>query len=43
MHIPEADREHWSQHSTALTSSKMFLQMRLSPAACLDDGDLRKW
>jgi hypothetical protein len=43
IHIPEADREHWSQFSTALPASRMFLQMRLSPAACLDDGDLRSW
>jgi hypothetical protein len=43
MNLPEADREHWSQHATALTSSKMFLQMRLSPNSCFDDGDLRPW
>ncbi len=43
MRLPEADREHWSQHATALPSSKMFLQMRLAPSACFDDGELRKW
>jgi hypothetical protein len=43
MLLPEADRDHWSQHATALVSSKMFLQMRLSPRSCFDDGDLRKW
>ena len=43
MRLPEADREHWSQHATALISSKMFLQMRLAPGSCFDDGDLRNW
>ena len=43
MNLPEADREHWSQHATAPPSSKMFLQMRLSPGSCFDDGDLRPW
>ena len=43
LNLPEADREHWSHHATMLPSSRMFLQMRLSPAACHDDGDTRKW
>jgi hypothetical protein len=43
MRLPEADREHWSLHATALISSKMFLQMRLAPGSCFDDGDLRNW
>jgi hypothetical protein len=41
--LPEAECEHWSQYASALPSSKMFLQMRLSPASCFDDGELRKW
>ena len=43
MGLSETDREHWSQHATALVSSKMFLQMRLSPSACFDDGEVRNW
>jgi hypothetical protein len=43
MLLPEADREHWSQHATTLLSSTMFLQMRLSPRSCFDDGELRQW
>jgi hypothetical protein len=41
--LPEDEREHWSHHARALPASKMFLQMRLSPSACFDDGELRKW
>jgi hypothetical protein len=41
--LPEADRGHWSNHATALPSSKMFLQMRLAPGSCFDDGDVRSF
>lgn len=41
--LPEDDREHWASYAVALPSSRMFLQMRLAPAACHDDGDTRKW
>ena len=41
--LPEAEREHWSAFATALPSSRMFLQMRLAPGSCYDDGELRPW
>lgn len=41
--IPESDRDHWAAHALALPSSKMYLQMRLAPGSCFDDGDVRNW
>ena len=41
--LPEAEREHWASFAIALPSSKMFLQMRLAPSACYDDGQVRAW
>jgi hypothetical protein len=41
--LPEAEREHWASFATLLPASRMFLQMRLAPAACHDDGEVRPW
>ena len=41
--LPELERDHWAFHATILPASKIFLQARLSPAACLDDGEVRPW
>jgi len=41
--IPPAERDHWAGFATALPSSQMYLQMRLAPGSCFDDGELRKW
>jgi hypothetical protein len=41
--LPEAEREHWAQFAVTAPASKMFLQMRLSPSACYDDGEVRTW
>ena len=41
--LPEAEREHWAQFALIAPSSSMFLQMRLAPAACHDDGEVRSW
>jgi len=43
LRLPEAEREHWAFHATALPASKMFLQMRLAPGSCFDDGEVRPW
>ncbi len=43
LHLPPEEREHWASFAVALPSSKMFLQMRLQPAACHDDGEPRRW
>ncbi len=41
--LPAAEREHWASFATTLPASRMFFQMRLSPSACYDDGEVRKW
>ena len=41
--LPEEEREHWAQHVVALPTSRHFLQMRLAPASCIDDGEVREW
>ncbi len=42
--LPDAEREHWATHTAAtLELSEMFLRMRLAPAACHDDGEVRAW
>ena len=41
--LPPEDRDHWAAHVIALPASSKFLQMRLSPSACFDDGEVRTW
>ena len=41
--LPEQEREHWARHVAALPLSQMFVQMRLTPGSCFDDGELRPW
>lgn len=41
--IPEGEREHWAGFAISLPASKMYLQMRLAPGSCFDDGELRQW
>jgi hypothetical protein len=41
--LPEDEREHFAQHACILPASKMFLQMRMTPGSCFDDGELRSW
>lgn len=41
--LPAEEREHWAAHSLSLPVSKMYLQMRMSPGSCFDDGDVRDW
>jgi len=43
MTLPESEREHFAAHACLLPASKMFLQMRLTPGSCFDDGELRQW
>ena len=43
LRLPEAEREHWAAFAQSLPSSRMFLQMRLTPGSCFDDGEVRKW
>jgi hypothetical protein len=41
--LPDQDREHFAAHACLLPASKMFLQMRLAPGSCFDDGEVRSW
>ena len=41
--LPEDERDHWAQHVVALPMSRHFLQMRLAPSGCIDDGEVRPW
>jgi hypothetical protein len=41
--LPEDERLHWASCALAGPSSAKFLQMRLSPGACYDDGEVRTW
>ena len=41
--LPESEREHFAAHACLLPASKMFLQMRMTPGSCFDDGEVRPW
>jgi hypothetical protein len=41
--LPEAEREHFAAHARLLPASRMFVQMRMAPGSCLDDGEVRSW
>jgi hypothetical protein len=41
--LPEAERAHWVEHLVPVPASPAFLQMALSPVACIDDGDTEAW
>jgi len=41
--LPADEREHWATFATILPSSRPYLQMRLAPGSCIDDGEVRKW
>ena len=41
--LPEDDRGHFAASAVLAPSSSMFLQMRLAPGSCFDDGEVRPW
>ena len=41
--LPEEERQHWAAHAEQPGASRHFLQMRLHPGACIDDGEVRRW
>ncbi len=41
--LPVDERDHWTGFATLLLSSEMYIQMRMSPGACYDDGEIRPW
>jgi hypothetical protein len=41
--LPEDEREHWASHAVLAGVSRNFIQMRLHPGPCIDDGEVRRW
>lgn len=41
--LPEGEWPHWLEHLIEEPASLAFLQMRLSPVACVEDGDTEAW
>lgn len=41
--LPEEEWPHWIDHLAEELASIAFLQMRLSPVACIEDGDTELW
>jgi|SRR5690606_21876516 len=41
--VPEDEWPHWVEHLVEQPASRSFLQMRMSAAACIDDGDTVPW
>ena len=41
--LPEGERAHWVEHLLPAPASAAYLQMSLTPAACIDDGDTQAW
>lgn len=41
--LPADEREHWALHVVTPPLSDRYVQARLQPGSCIDDGDLRDW
>jgi hypothetical protein len=41
--VPERERPHWVEHLAPQPASAVYLQMSISPIACLDDGEPETW
>ncbi|MBM3138805.1 MAG: hypothetical protein FJZ92_00995 [Chloroflexi bacterium] len=41
--LPEAEWPHWIEHLVESPASANFIQMRMTPAACIDDGETADW
>ena len=41
--LPEAERAHWLDHLVAASANATWVRMRLTPAACIDDGEPEPW
>ena len=42
-HLPEAEWPHWLDHLVEDPASLALVQMRLTPGACIDDGETEPW
>ena len=41
--LPEGERAHWVQHLVLQPASAAYLQMSITPVACIDDGETEAW
>lgn len=41
--LPEEEWEHWLVHLESGPASASYLRMRMSPQACIDDGEPGEW
>ncbi len=41
--LPQEEWEHWVSHLEGRPASASYLQMRMSPGACIDDGEPEEW
>jgi hypothetical protein len=41
--LPEVERTHWAAFTVSLPLSRTFIQMKLSPRSCFEDGPPRGW
>ena len=41
--LPEEERLHWAAHAVLPGVSRIFIQMRLHPGSCFDDGEVWHW
>ena len=41
--LPEEERQHWVQYVRQPEASHHYIQARLHPGSCMDDGEVRPW
>lgn len=41
--LPEEEWPHWLNHAVGFPASEHFLKMRMTQAACIDDGETHNW
>ena len=41
--LPEEEWDHWVEHFEPGPASASYLQMRMTPQACIDDGEPGEW
>ena len=41
--LPESEWAHWLEYLVQSPASAAFMQMRMTPSACIDDGETHDW
>jgi hypothetical protein len=41
--VPETEHAHWVEHLAPQAASASYLQMCMTPVACIDDGETETW